>query len=80
MAGQKSIPTIEQAIEFGLSIGLSETESKKFWHHHNARGWILANKQKMRRWRSAMWTWMFNLPKYGPPSQAAAVAKIKDVP
>lgn len=40
-------------------------EASKFWHHHEARGWMLG-RVKMKNWHSAVATWLSNIDTFAP--------------
>lgn len=70
-------PTIEEAIYYAAKVGLPEIEAKKFWYHHDARGWMLGRARlPMKSWQSAMVIWKLNWEEDGPPAgRASAVVR-----
>jgi hypothetical protein len=70
---QNSIPqSPQEAFDYGRSIGLTDQDVEHWWHHHEARGWILSNKQKVKNWKSALQTWKRNKNTYaGTRAQTA---------
>ena len=49
-------PTIQEAKEYADSIGYKTFEPEKWWHFYNSKNWMVG-KNKMKRWKSAVWTW-----------------------
>jgi len=49
-------PTIQEAKEYADSIGFTTFNPVTWWHHYESNGWMVG-KNKMKRWRSAVWTW-----------------------
>lgn len=49
-------PTIREAKEYADSIGYKTFNPVKWWHHYESNGWMVG-KNKMKRWKSAVWTW-----------------------
>lgn len=64
-------PTRDEAVEFGRSIGLPETEVDKFLDHFAANGWKVSGKTPMRDWRAAMRNWKRNVPSFSPEGQTS---------
>ena len=56
-------PTIEEAKKYANSIGYMTFNPVKWWHHYNSNGWMVG-KNKMKRWRSAVWTWFTETPEW----------------
>lgn len=61
--GKFIIPTIQEAKEFASSIGFSTFSAGKWWHHYDANGWM-RGKNKMAKWKSAVWTWFYDTEEY----------------
>ncbi len=51
-----AIPTMQEAKEYAKSIGYTTFNEVKWWHHYNSKGWYIG-KNKMKSWKSAVWTW-----------------------
>lgn len=49
-------PTIQEAKEYADSIGFKTFEDVKWWHFYNSKNWMVG-KNKMKSWKSAVWTW-----------------------
>jgi len=49
-------PTIQEAKEYADSIGFKTFNPVTWWHHYESKGWMVG-KNKMTRWKSAVWTW-----------------------
>lgn len=49
-------PTLEQAIAFGVEIGLPSRECEKWYFWFDSKNWMVG-RNKMARWKSAMQTW-----------------------
>ncbi len=57
------IPTIQEAKEFATGIGFSTFNAGKWWHHYDANNWY-RGKNKMAKWKSAVWTWFYDTEEY----------------
>ena len=63
-------PSIEDAVAYGTSIGLPESECAKYHDWHTSRGWIVG-KEPMKDWQAAMRTWKRKWEEYRGPQPAA---------
>jgi hypothetical protein len=61
-------PNIEEVVEYCEQRGKG-IDGEAFWHHYEARDWVLNNKKKMKNWKSAVITWEKNAKKFGPRKQ-----------
>jgi hypothetical protein len=50
-------PTIEEVKKYAASIGQKNFDAEAWWHYYNCIDWKVG-KNKMVRWRSAVWTWV----------------------
>lgn len=69
-------PTIEEAVEVCIELGMPNIEARKFINHHETKGWMIGNSP-MRSWRAAMRTWHLNWQKFNQTEtqEAASVSK-----
>ena len=51
-----SVPSLDELIENGERIGLTQNEVEKFQSHYESNGWRVG-KNKMKNWRAAMSGW-----------------------
>lgn len=58
-------PTVIEAEEEAVKLGMPKDEGRAFVDHHETRGWILKGGQKMKNWRAGMGTWKRNFEKFG---------------
>lgn len=57
-------PNINQVNEYLLERNASEVDGQQFIDHHQARGWVLSNRQKMKDWKAGLRTWIANDKKF----------------
>ena len=60
-----SPPTLEEIDQLIKHRGYRCT-AEHFYHHHNARGWILSNGKPMKCWKSALVMFESYTPKFQP--------------
>ena len=56
-------PTIEEVGEFAKRIGYTSCNAGKWWHFYDAKNWMVG-KNKMCKWKSAVWTWYYGSDQY----------------
>ncbi len=56
-------PTEEEVKEYANSIGFKSLNAGLWWHHYDAKNWMIG-KNKMARWKSAVWTWFYDTHEY----------------
>ena len=49
-------PTMQEAKKYADSISFKTFNPVTWWHHYESNGWMVG-KNKMKSWRSAVWTW-----------------------
>ena len=49
-------PTIEEVKKYAIEIGFRTCNPVKWWHFYNSKNWMVG-KNKMKSWKSAVWTW-----------------------
>jgi hypothetical protein len=52
--------TEQMILDVGITLGMSEPESLKFYHHYNAQDWFFGSGLKIKNLKSAMWRWKNN--------------------
>jgi hypothetical protein len=57
-------PDINQVSEYLNERGASHIDGQQFIDHHQTRGWIMSNRQKMKDWKAAVRTWISNDKKF----------------
>jgi hypothetical protein len=50
-------PELQDAITYGATIGLPDTEAEWFFDHFTANGWRVGGKTPMHCWKAAMRNW-----------------------
>jgi hypothetical protein len=58
------IPSLDEAINHGLSIGLTREDCEAFFDHHSARGWRYKPGLPMRDYKAALRTWKRNAARF----------------
>lgn len=58
-----TLPTTEECIEYGKSIGLSMDDSEHFFDHFESNGWRVG-RNPMKNWQAAMRNWLRNKRKW----------------
>lgn len=58
-----TLPTVEQCIEYGSSIGLPTDDSEHFFDHFESNGWRVG-RNSMKNWQAAMRNWLRNKRKW----------------
>lgn len=53
---KQNIPTLQEVKEYCLERK-NGIDPETFWHHYEARGWIMSNGKEVRSWRSCVITW-----------------------
>ena len=58
-------PSLDEVVEYMISKGCvaPKEEAEKFIDYYDAKGWVIG-KAPMKRWRSAVNTWLRNVEKY----------------
>lgn len=56
-------PTIDEVKEFADSIGFHSLNAGLWWHHYDSKNWMIG-KNKMVKWKSAVWTWFYGTHEY----------------
>lgn len=56
-------PTIKEAREYARSIGFTTFNAEKWWHFYETKNWMVG-KNKMSKWKSAVWTWFIDTHEY----------------
>lgn len=56
-------PTIEEVKRYAIEIGFKTCNPVKWWHFYNSKNWMVG-KNKMKSWKSAVWTWFTGTPEW----------------
>ena len=62
------IPSLDEVINHGLSIGLTRDDCEAFFDHHGARGWKFKGGLPMKDYKRALSTWKRNAARFAPVS------------
>jgi len=57
-------PDINQINQYLQERNAQHVNGQEFIDHHEARGWVLSNRQKMKDWKAAIRTWITNHGKF----------------
>lgn len=52
-SAEGKIPTLQEAIDYGSEIGMSQPETEKWFDHFQSNGWRVGGKTPMKDWRAA---------------------------
>ena len=56
-------PTIDEVKKYAIEIGFKTCNPVKWWHFYNSKNWMIG-KNKMKSWKSAIWTWFTGTPEW----------------
>lgn len=56
-------PTMAEAKAFATSIGYKTFNVDKWWNFYESKNWMIG-KNKMQKWKSAVWTWFTDTYEY----------------
>lgn len=56
-------PTIEEVKQYAIEIGFRTCNPVKWWHFYNSKNWMVG-RNKMKSWKSAVWTWFTGTPEW----------------
>ena len=58
------IPSLDEVVNHGLSIGLTRDDCEAFFDHHGARGWKFKGGLPMKDYKRALSTWKRNAARF----------------
>lgn len=57
LSARAGIPTIEEAKELAIKLGMPDTEGEDFWHHYQGQGWVTGSGLTITDWKAALHKW-----------------------
>jgi len=62
-------PSRDEAIEYGKTISLPDSETEKFHDHFTSNGWKVGGKAPMQDWKAAMRNWKHRSATFGTKAE-----------